>query len=238
MLLLKDYIVSRKYFVILFLAITGALHAQSNSIANEVEDTTLEELIIQIEKIDSKWTKIFKKPKIADWSNSMYNYPIHQGSQVVTKYIPNKDIRFNGVSFILLTAENTTAIKKALRPIIYQISPSSDTISLVYDNFIQVRDMKSGVSLFKKKGSEVTFEFNYVVEINKDEPVYIGFEFLNTDESEVLHDAIISGPLREKQKPILETKIVKGKSHNGKYFLYKDEVEFMNGLYFELKVVK
>lgn len=221
-----------KYWLAVLFLLPTSLFAQND----EVETSELDELIIQIEKIDSKWTRIFKKPKFSDWSISS-DYPISYGNQVVTKYTPNKDIQFNGISFLLLTAGNTTKKKKVLKPIVYKINSSGDTISLVSNDFIQIGDMESGISVLKKKGGEVAFEFNYTIEVNKDEPVYIGFEFVDTKEPrpDKINDVIIFGPLREKQKPMLETKIIQSKSD---IRLYKEDQVFMNGLYFELKLLK
>ena len=226
----------RKCFVILFSTIVSVLNAQSYSTNDKIEGTELEELIIQIEKIDSKWTSIFKKPRTYDWRNLMLNRPISYGNQVVTKYTPEKDIQFNGISFLLITANNLTDKKKVLKPIVYKINSSGDTISLVSNDFIQVGDMKSHISALKKKDSEVAFEFNYAIEVNKGEPVYIGFEFVDTKEPrpDKINDIIMFGPLREKQKPMLETKIIQSKSE---IRLYEEDQVFMNGLYFELKLL-
>lgn len=225
------------FLLILFMFITNTLNAQED--VDSEPDITLEELIIQIKKIDSKWTKIFKKPKFSDWSASIHNQPLTRGSQVITKYTTEKELQFNGISFLLVSCSDTSHNEKKLKPIVYKVTPSGDTISLISDNYVQIGNIKNKIHSLRRNGSKITFEFNHLIEISKNESFYIGFEFINSNEPNNINDCVIFAPLRSKDLSSQEeTRILKGESYKPNIpFLYKSDDVYKSGLYFELKLL-
>lgn len=227
----------QKLFLIVFLISQTFLHAQQ--IKNCEAEHELEELIIQIKKIDSKWTKIFKQPKFSDWSASIHNQPLTSGSQVITKYTTEKELQFNGISFLVVSCSDTSHNEKKLKPIVYKVTPSGDTISLISDNYIQAGYIKNKIHSLKRNGSKVTFEFNHLIEISKNESFYIGFEFINSNKPNNINDCVIFAPLRSRDLSSQEeTRILKGESYKPNIpFLYKSDDVYKSGLYFELKLL-
>src|SRR5690554_6645032 len=203
----------------------------------EIADSKLSELIIEVEKIDSKWVRPFKRPKVSDWAESPIILP--DSHLLLCKYTPKQALEFNGVSFLVIAPAMESTIDRKFKPIIYKLSKGGDTISLVGNEYLQTNQIKNRLSIFeRRKGSQLAFEFNYTIEIAAGKTFYLGFEMIRNELTpENYHDVVWVAPLRSKKYPESKSFITKGLSFNPTASLvYVDEE--VKAAYFELKVVK
>lgn len=226
----------RKVALIFFIVLHFTSYSQQK-VDTEVPDSELNELIIEIEKIDSKWVKPFKRPKISDWTASPIILP--DGHSLLCEYEVNQPLELNGVSFLILAPAMESTIDRKFKPIIYKLSKGGDTISLVGNEYLQTNQIKNRFSIFeRRKGSQLVFEFNYSIEIETGETLYLGFEMIRNELTpENYHDVVWVAPLRSKNYPESKSFITKGESFHPTASLVNIDEE-VKSAYFELKVVK
>jgi len=224
-----------KYWLAVMFLLPTCLFAQND----ELEASELEELIIQIEKIDSKWTRIFKKPKFSDWTESLIVLP--DGHRIISKFTPQDTHRFNGISFLIVAPklDDDNKIVRKFKPILFKITEQGDTLSLIGEKYIEKNQIKDRISAFElKKGSRLDFEFNHVIEVGIGETIYIGFEMIRDEvTSDTIRDVVWIGPCRGLDNSELETLILKSKLPDNALFHFRNE-KIPQDIYFELKEVK
>lgn len=226
----------RKVVLIFFIVLHFTSYSQQK-VDTEVLDSELNELIIEIEKIDSKWVRRFKRPKVSDWAESPIILP--DSHLLLCKYTPKQALEFNGVSFLVIAPAMENIIDRKFKPIIYKLSEKGDTISLIGNEYLQTNQIKNRLSIFeRRKGSQLAFEFNYTIEIAAGETFYIGFEMIRNELTpENYHDVVWVAPLRSKNHPESKSFITKGESFHPTASLVNIDEE-VKSAYFELKVVK
>src|SRR5690554_1600590 len=226
-----------KKIVLIFLTFSyfSAFSQQEENV--EIAESELNELIVEIEKIDSKWVKPFKRPKISDWTASPIILP--DSHLLLCKYTPKQALEFNGVSFLVIAPAMENIIDRKFKPIIYKLSEKGDTISLIGNEYLQTNQIKNRLSIFeRRKGSQLAFEFNYTIEIAAGETFYLGFEMIRNELTpENYHDVVWVAPLRSKNHPESKSFITKGESFRPTASLVNIDEE-VKSAYFELKVVK
>ena len=186
----------------------------------------LEEITISIHNNEkSNWKKINKKTKKTNETNY---FGLPEGFILMSSYKVEKETKFNGIRFFLVTKSITADINfnKKIRPII--IINSSDLLENKLPNKIIYLD--KDVDLFTK----LDIEFSNTIHLLPNETLTIGLELIPEDINNLKIDNIIAvlttNNLLAESKTITHNLFSKSKESN-KGIINED-------IYFELKVVK
>lgn len=195
-------------------------------------ETLLDEVVINV--INSNWERFFNKPKAHLWPTSI---GIPEGFSAITKYKSQNDVKFNGITFIAKNSINEYQTKK-MRLLIFKkaINPTN---SLIESEIVVFDIPKNNSGKLNKEDFRLEFVFNHIIELKKDEEIYIGLELIpNNIENINLKDGVMFATVKEMNNPNLETKLYPFLFNDNFRGNYYKEVPLKEDLYFELKVVK
>ena len=98
---------------------------------------------------------------------------------------------------------------------------------------------KNNSGKLNRKDYRLEFVFNHIIELKKDEEIYIGLEFIpNIIENINIKDIVMLATVKEMNNPHLDTKLYPFLFNDNFRGNFYKEVPLNEDLYFELKVVK
>lgn len=197
----------------------------TNSVLNielDPDELVLDEVIISIDKpSNSKWVKI------NPISKSKFYQAIPEGYNLITEFISQKDVKFNGIRFYVNTNPLNDTLLKKVRPILIINS------SLLKDNILPNRVII--LKNHKEKFTTIDIEFNHTISLLSNEKLSIGLELIPNDINNLNKSKIIGvvSAKKKKLKNLLTNLSVVSQSKSGKIenFIQED-------ICFDLKIVK